>query len=363
MNGGNMGSQGLPAELRTRGFPIVDIIDETMREGMQIERASIPTRLKIELLDRLSATGLRSIVVGSFVSPRWVPQMAQIEELLRAFTPKEGVEYRALALNDKGRERRKAFVPPLSELQGAERHATRVHLSDVFVRRNTNRNQQDEIGRSPSVVERAIAEGATEASIELNAAWGSNWEGAYTLDQRMEMLSRQYDRWDEAGIHVTRVWLGDPMGWNLPTDVRETVTAIVERWPAIRTVHLHLHDTRGLALLSAFIAIEALPETHRLVVDSSLGGVGGCPYCGNGRAAGMIPTEDLVHLLEEMGISTGIDLDALISASHFAERVIGRRLDSQVSRAGPRPHGTRRYAPDLPLIETFAAARHFVAES
>lgn len=359
MRTGDNGAMGPESE--TRGYPTVEVIDETMREGMQIERASIATKDKVRLLDGLSGTGLKTIVVGSFVSPRWVPQMHDIDEILERFTPRPGVSYRALAMNDKGRERRGRHAPPLTEPSGELRHATRVHLSDVFVKRNTNRSQQDEIARWPDVVQRARDEGASRASMEVNAAWGSNWEGTFTLQQRMEMLERQHQLWDDAGAEVTRVWLGDPMGWNLPTEVRDTVAAVTQRWPEIKTVHLHLHDTRGLALLSAFAAMEVLSPCHRLVIDTSIGGIGGCPYCGNGRATGMIPTEDLVHMLEEMGIVTGVDLDRLVGVTHLAERIVGRRLDSHVARAGRRPHGDRRYSLDLPLIETFADARHFVS--
>lgn len=345
---------------RISGLPRIRIIEEVMREGMQIERRSICTREKVELLNKLSRTGLGTIVVGSFVSPRWVPQMADIDEVIANFEPVEGVEYRALALNAKGVERRRRHVPPLTEPGGNERHRLRVHLSDVFVRRNTNRGQADEIAAWDSVVKRAVAEGATTASIEINAAWGSNWEGGFTLADRMEMLARQHRMWDEAGIAVDRVWLGDPMGWNTPWAVAETLREIRARWPGIREFHLHLHDTRGLALTSAYMAMLTLSSEHLLVIDTSLGGIGGCPYCGNGRATGMIATEDYVHLLQELGVDTGVDLDALVDVAQLLERVVGRRLNGRVSQAGPFPRGERAYPLDLPLIETLSDARHFL---
>lgn len=340
-------------------WPRVSLVDETMREGMQIESVDIPLAAKVRLLDALSATGIGDIVVGSFVSPRWVPQMERIEELLAAFTPRPGVRYHALALNRRGVQRRAEFSPPLTLPAGRERHVTRLHLCDVFTRRNTNRGRDDEIAEWPGIVKRAVDEGADAASIGVNAAWGSNWVGPFTVDDRMEMLTRQHRLWDDVGIPVTRLWLGDPMGWNMPDAVAEQVRVAVETWPAVDTVHLHLHNTRGVALVSAYAAMAALEPRHHLVVDSAVGGVGGCPYCGNGRATGMIATEDLVHMWESMGIATGIDLDRLVEVAVLAEEVVGRRLDGHVGHTGPRPGPDRLYPVDLPLVETFEEAQHF----
>jgi hydroxymethylglutaryl-CoA lyase len=340
-------------------FPRVNIVEEAPREGMQIESMCISTRDKIELVNGLAATGLKTIVVGSFVSPKWVPQMSDVEKVIEGIEPVAGVTYRALALNSRGLERQAEYAPPLTLPQGADRHATRVHVCDVFVRRNTNRGQAEEIESWPGIVERARDENATQASISLNAAWGSNWLGLFTLDQRMQLLEDQHRLWDEAGIAVTKVWLGDPMGWNSPTVVAEQISAIRETWPAIRTFHLHLHNTRGLAMTSFYAALTALSSENTLGVDTSVGGIGGCPYCGNGRATGMIPTEDMVQLLEALGISTGVDIDALIEMSHFASRIVGRSLDGHVSRAGPLPTGDRLYPVDMPAIETLEEAQHF----
>lgn len=339
--------------------PSVDIVEEAPREGVQIESRSITTGEKIELINRLSATGLRTIVVGSFVSPRWVPQMADVEDVIRGIRPVSGVRYRALAFNARGRERRDALMPPLSAIPAVERHATRVHLCDTFLRRNVNRRQSDEIAAWGATVQAAVDAGAAEAGFGLNAAWGSNWAGEFDLALRMDMLARQHALWCEAGIPATTVWLGDPMGWNSPNAVAEQVAEIIETWPEVTTIHLHLHDTRGLALTSAYAAFATLGDAHRLVIDTSLGGIGGCPYCGNGRATGMIPTEDFVHLLDRLGKPTGVDLTALIDASTWLERVIGRPLSSRVSHAGPCPGPGARYPVALPLVETFEEAQHF----
>ncbi len=341
---------------KVAGLPQVEIVEEGMREGMQIESADISVERKLELLDALSQTGLRTIVVGSFVSPSWTPQMAHIDELVSRFTPVDGVTYTALALNERGRERMRHF-PLLRDPDEVPR--TLVHLCDVFVRRNTNRSQQAEIDEWPAVVARAVESGATHAGIGINAAWGSNWLGPFDEATRMALLERQYELWTAAGITVDRVWIGDPMGWNLPHHVESQLRAIRQRWPGITRVHLHLHDARGVALLSAYVALRTLGPECTLVLDSSVGGMGGCPYGGHGRMTRMIATEDLVDLLSEMGVDTGIDLDRLIDASILAEDVVGHPLWGHVSKAGPRPRRGRLFAVDLPFIETEAEAQHF----
>ena len=339
-------------------LPTVTLVEEALREGMQIESADIPVEQKIELLDLLSRSGLRNIVVGSFVSPKWVSQMAQIDELAERFEPAPGVTYTALALNAKGRERIAQYAHKFSDGDPTV-GVSRVHLCDVFVQRNTNRTVQDEWDALPQVIADAAARGVVEAEVCVNAAWGSNWVGAFTQDQRMDALSRQIDAWESAGIPVTRVQLGDPMSWNTPKAVREQIALITRTWPQIRRFQLHLHDARGTAMLSAYEAMLQLDGDDELVIDTGLGGMGGCPYCGNGRLTGMIPTEDFVHLLESEGIETGIDLDVLIEAAVLATRMTGHDLWGRVSKAGPRPQGDQVYAMDMPFIETFEQAQHF----
>lgn len=343
--------------MKPTSYPKVEIIEEGMREGMQIESASITVDDKLRLLDALSTTGLKTIVVGSFVSPKWTPQMANVDELVKRFTPEVGVKYTALALNERGRERMSEYVPPLGE--SSEFPRTFVHLCDVFVRRNTNRSQQDEIDAWPDVIERTVAQGATTTGIAINAAWGSNWLGPFDEQYRMAMLERQHDLWTNAGVKVDRVWIGDPMAWNVPDQVASQLQAIKERWPDITKFHLHLHDARGTALVSAYEALRVLDSTDSLTLDTSIGGMGGCPYGGHGRMTRMIPTEDLVDLLNELGIETGINLAALINASLLAEEVVGHPLYGHLAKVGPRPRGEDLYPMDLPFIETEAEAQHF----
>jgi hydroxymethylglutaryl-CoA lyase len=338
-------------------YPRVHLVEECMREGMQIESADISTADKIRLLDALSRTGLPSIVVGSFVSPRYTPQMAAIDEVVAGFTPRPGVAYTGLALNERGRERAAAFTPPLSVR--AEPPMLSSSLSDTFMRRNVNMSREDEIARWPGIVAAARAAGAEAAAIGVNAAFGSNFEGSFTHEQRMEVLRREHALWDEAGIPVTKVMVGDPMSWCQPHLVEELLEAIRAEWPAITYVHLHVHDGRGLALASIYAALRVLDDACELQIETTAGGVGGCPYCGNGRAAGMAATEDVVGMLEAMGIDTGVDLDRLIEAVWLLEEIIGRATPGHVSKAGPLPQGDALYDANLPLVETFEEARHF----
>lgn len=341
-------------------LPRVEIVDESLREGMQIEDASIDPSDKVRLLDALSAAGVPTMVVGSFVSPKWVPQMERVEEVITGFTPREGLTYTALALNARGAERRAALTEPhgpLTQLPDVPRST--IHLCDVFVRRNTNKSQADEVAALPRTIAAAVGRDVTEATVAINAAWGSNWLGEFTLEERLAYAELQYDAWTAAGIPVTTFWIGDPMSWNTPRAMEETIAAFRERWPDVKKYHVHLHDARGTALLSFYQALRGLTSEHTLGVDVAIGGMGGCPYCGNGRATRMIPTEDLVDLLHEEGVETGIDLDLLIEASHIAEEVVGHDLYGKVSKAGPRPRGEQLYAMDMPFVETVHQAQHF----
>ncbi|PEG42830.1 citramalate synthase [Mycolicibacterium agri] len=338
-------------------MPAVAVVEEGMREGLQIENPDISVEDRIRLLDALSDTGLKRIVVGSFVSPKWTPQMAMIDKVVEGFTPRPDVIYTALALNEKGVERRAKYIPPLSLDDGLP--ATNVHLCDVFARRNTNRSREQEIASWPGRIEAAVANGATEAQVGLGAAWGSNWLGGFSHAERMDLLARQVQLWEAAGIAVTKVSLADPMGWNVPHEVEEDLSEIIRRWPSVRTFHLHLHNTRGVAAISIYSALRTLDERHTAIIDASIGGMAGCPYCGNGRAATLTPTEDLVHLLESLGYRTGVDLDRLIDVVVLAEEIVGHPLYGHVSKAGPRPGPDRLYPMDMPFVETLEQAQHF----
>lgn len=339
------------------GYPRIELNEEVMREGMQIESVNISVEEKIELLDALSHTGLNSIMVGSFVSQRYTPQMARVDEIVRGFTPVDGVNYRALALNLKGRERAAAYGDRLSASRlGA---VTLAHLCDTFIRRNANMSQREEMSFWPKIVE-AAQQTQSEGTIGIGAAWGSNFTGPRSLADRQAILRAAHAVWTNAGFPVTAVSFADPMSWCMPDAVEETLLWLIGEWPEITTVHLHLHDARGMALVSFYAALKVLDERHTIILDTTLGGIGGCPYCGNGRATGMAATEDVVHMLAALGIETGVDLDALIRAEWMLERIIGRSTPGRVSKAGPTPRTIASvYDPNLPLVETFEEARHF----
>ena len=343
------------------GYPTVTFKEEAMREGMQIEDAGISVDDKVRLLDALSETGLKHIVVGSFVSPRYTPQMASIDEIMNKFTPKSGVKYTALALNQMGRERAREYCPPLSMGdEGGSWASLSCHMCDIFVRRNANRSQTQEIGTWESTVAKAKDMGITEAGIGVNASWGSNFVGLFSVEDRMAMMGRQHALWDEVGIKVTSIKLGDPMGWNMPHEVKRQLEVIKATWPDINEFSLHLHNSRGMAIVSAYAALDTLGEDDTLHLDGTLGGIGGCPYCGNGRATGMMPTEDAINMMEEMGIDTGVDLDRLIDCVWMLDEILGRTTGGHVAKTGPRPKTLEHwYDPNAPFIETFENARHF----
>ncbi|MDX1382212.1 MAG: citramalate synthase [Thermoanaerobaculia bacterium] len=331
----------------------VTIRDDTMREGLQIESPDIPVAEKLRLLDALGETGARVISIGSFAHPEWTPQMACIEEIAERFVPKPGVTYTAAVFNRRGFERADRFYPKIDVR--SRRLATHVELCDVFARRNYNRSQAQMIAGADETVARAAATGVEAGAVALGNPFGSNFTGPCDLATRLDLLSLLVDKWRGAGIPVTRCSLLDAMGWCMPHEVRETIVAIRERWPEIVDIHCHLHDTRGLAMACYWEALQLGVREF----DTSIGGMGGCPYCGNGRAAGHVPTEDLVHLCHELGIATGYDLSKLIEAVAVAEEVVGHPLWGHVSKAGPRPRGAALYPAEMPFVETLEEAAHF----
>ena len=340
-------------------WPTVNYKEEGMREGMQIEDAHISIDDKIELLDALSETGLKEIVVGSFVSPKWTPQMERIDEIVTRFNPNPDVKYTALALNSRGVERARAYSPPLS-IERDRVPRLSCHLCDVFTRRNTNRTQMQEMERWPQIIAQAQELNIKEAGIGCNASWGSNFLGEFPVDSLMTLFEKQHSMWDEVGINVVSVSMGDPMSHCTPAKVEESITRIKERWPEINHFRLHLHNGRNMAIASAYAAMRTLGPEDTLDLDGTIGGYGGCPYCGNGRATGMAPSEDLLHMMEDMGIETGVDIDKLIEAVWMAERIMGRELYGHVSKAGPRPKRVEQlYDMNMPSVETLEEAKHF----
>ena len=331
----------------------VTITDDTMREGLQIESADIPVSEKLRLLDALGETGAKVISIGSFAHPKWTPSMACIDEIAEQFVPKEGVEYTAAVFNKKGYDRADAYFPKINVRR--RRFGTHVELCDTFARRNYNRTQAQQIAGMDATIAGARAAGAESGGVAIGNPFGSNYEGPFSMEQRMDLLTLMIDHWHNAGFEVTRCSFLEAMGWNLPHQVRETLLAIREKWPEITTFHCHLHNSRGVTIASYYEALELGVSEF----DTSLGGMGGCPYCGNGRAAGHVPTEDFVDLCHEMGIETGYNLDKLLDAAAIAEEVVGHPLWGHVSKAGPRPRDERLYPADMPFVETLEEAAHY----
>jgi hydroxymethylglutaryl-CoA lyase len=331
----------------------VTITDDTMREGLQIESADISVSEKLRLLDALGETGAKTISIGSFAHPKWTPQMACIDEIAERFVPKPGVKYTAAVFNKRGYDRADAYYPKIDIRR--RRFGTHVEMCDTFARRNYNRSQAQQIAGMSASIEAAKAAGAERGAVALGNPFGSNFEGPFDLEARMVLMEVMVNAWHEAGFTVKRCSFVEAMGWNLPHLVRETIEAIRERWPEIEDFHMHLHNQRGQTLASYY---EALMLGAR-EFDTCIGGMGGCPYCGNGRSAGHVPTEDFVDLCHEMGIETGYDLDKLIEAAAVAEEVVGHPLWGHVSKSGPRPRGENLYPRDMPFVETLEEAAHF----
>ncbi|MDE1947510.1 MAG: hypothetical protein KGI35_02745 [Burkholderiales bacterium] len=341
-----------------KAWPTVVYNEEVVREGFGIESVSIPLQSKVDLLEALAQTGLKRLTVGAFVSPRFVPQMACFEELLRAFRPKPGVSYLTFVHNQRARKFAERFAPPLT-LED-EACTFFVDICDVHQRRNMNRSIEQLEATWPEAIADAQSRGVTRARVGIASAWGSNFLGKFSQAWRLEALARQIDALRRAGMEVFEIGLHDSQSWCLPHEMEADLQAIKRRWPEVRHFHLHMHDARGMALPSIYAALRTLDAGDTLLLEGTLGGIGGGQYNGNGGAAGMAATEDLMHMLEGMGIPTGVDLDKLIDCVWMLERIIGRPAFGHVSRAGPRPQAPASwFDPNLPAVESLAAARHF----
>ncbi len=339
-------------------WPTVIYNEEVMREGFGIEDVGIPLETKVAFLDALSETGLARITVGAFVSPRFVPQMADFEALLSRFRPKAGVTYLPFIHNAKARELAARYSPPLT--LEADWCTLFLDICDIHGRRNVNRSISQITAAWPAMVVDAKARGVTRGRVGVASAWGSSFSGKFSQSYRLAALQQQIELLEGAGIEVMEIGLHDSQSWCLPHEVEDDLRAIKTRWPNVRQFHLHVHDARGMALPALYVALRTLDPADTLSIDGTLGGIGGGHYGGNGRASGMAATEDVMHMLEGMGIPTGVDLDTLIDCVWRLERIIGRPAFGHVSRAGPRPRGVaERYDPNMPAVESLDAAKHF----
>jgi hydroxymethylglutaryl-CoA lyase len=302
----------------------IEIFEEGPREGFQIEAGPIATADKIALIDALSATGIRHIQICSFVSPKLVPGWADAEEVAAGFTPQPGVAYNALWFNEAGLKRALAFRDRLSMTGSIS-----LAASEAFSRRNLNRDRAGNIEAMRRQTAAHLAAGISVERVGVMAAFGCNFSGDITPAQVVQTVADGLAIAAEHNQTIRDLSLADTMGWATPLRIERAVGAVRERWPDL-TLRLHLHDTRGLGIANAMAGLRLGVARY----DSTVGGLGGCPFAAHKGAPGNIATEELVLLCEEMGIETGIDADALIEAGHLAERIVGHALPSAALRGG-----------------------------
>ena len=304
----------------------VHLMEVGPRDGLQIEPLTLSVEQKLELLDAIAQAGLREIEVGSFVNPKAVPQMADSEEVFRRLRRHPGVTYRALWLNPRGLDR--AVATPNVDLEGR----LQLTASEAFVRRNTNRSIDETFADLPQWIARYRSAGQETDRLAVMAAFGCNFEGDVPVERVVGLVARAEALLAEHGFPLRHLALADTMGWGMPDRVRRIIGAVRERWPDL-PLKLHLHDTRGTAMANALAALEMGVQEF----DSSIGGLGGCPFAGHKGAAGNICTEDLAYLCEEMGIATGIDLPTLVRAARMAESMLGHPVPGKVMKGGLLP--------------------------
>jgi len=289
----------------------VRIVEVGARDGLQNEKTIVPATTKVELIDRLSATGLRTIEATSFVSPKWVPQLADAAEVFTGIAKRPGVAYPVLVPNLQGYERAREV--------GASEVAIFTAASEAFNRKNINASIDESIERFLPVLERANADGVNVRGY-VSTVLGCPYQGDVPLADVVRVARRLH----ELGCY--EVSLGDTIGIGTPGKARAMLRAVAGEVP-IGALAVHFHDTRGQALANILACI----EEGVAVIDSSVSGTGGCPYAKG--ATGNVASEDVVYMLEGMDIATGIDLPALIATGLWLSEQLGRATSSRVARA------------------------------
>jgi isopropylmalate/homocitrate/citramalate synthase len=291
----------------------VTLCDVGPRDGLQNDAVTLAPAVRAELCDRLAATGLPRIECGSFVNPKVVPQMAGAEEVFGELRRVDGVVYAALALNGRGVERAVAA--------GADEIHLAYPLSDTFCARNQNTTLAEAAAAHEAMI--AAAHGAgVRASVTLGASFGCPFEGPVPEARVLEHVARM------AAAGADEILLADTIGVGVPRQVRALVPAALRTAGGI-PIGLHLHNTRNTGYANADAGIEA----GATLFDASIGGLGGCPFAP--RATGNIATEDLVYLLDGLGVETGVDLGGLIAVAEWLAGILGRELPGQLYKAGP----------------------------
>ena len=302
----------------------VEIHEEGPREGFQIEPGPISSDHKIELIEALAETGLHHIQICSFVSQRIVPGWADADEVVERVRTKPGVDFTALWFNDKGLARALKFRDKL-KLYGS----IALSASEGFSYKNLHRSRAQNMEAMRAQTALHLSNGIPVTRIGVMAAFGCNFQGEVTVDEVLQGLADGFALAEEAGATITDIGLADTMGWAVPPRIERVVGAVRERWPD-QKITLHLHDTRGMGVANAHAGLRMGVSAF----DSTVGGLGGCPFAAHKGAAGNIATEELVLLCEEMGIDTGVDLDRLIEVGRMAERIVGHVLPSELLHAG-----------------------------
>ncbi|MFD0848912.1 hydroxymethylglutaryl-CoA lyase [Sphingosinicella xenopeptidilytica] len=303
--------------------PRVHIHEEGPREGFQIERGPIPTAQKIRLVDALAETGLADIQVTSFVHPGKVPGMADAEAVVAGITPRPGVRFTALWLNQRGLER--AIATGRLHLEGK----LTLYGSDAFLKRNQNRDPEAQRAAQPELIAMYQAHDIPVRTGFVTAAFGCNFEGDVPAERVVRLVDEMRAIARDHGEELSLVGLGDTMAWATPERIRRVVGAVQDANPDV-ALSLHLHDTRGLGLANAYAGLQ-MGVAH---FDAAVAGLGGCPFAAHAGAAGNICTEDFAFMCAEMGIETGIDLEKLIACAVLAEEIVGHPLPGKVKTGG-----------------------------
>ncbi len=302
----------------------VEIHEEGPREGFQIEPGPIGTADKIKLIEALAETGLHHVQACSFVSPRIVPGWADAEAVVEGFNAKPGIHYTGLYFNGNGMDRALAFKDKLT-INGS----ISLTASVGFTKKNLNRTPEENIAAMRRQTELHLSRGIPVNRLGIMAAFGCNYQGDISPATVISTLEDGMKIAEETGAEIEIFSLADTMGWGAPHRIEKVLGEVRNRWPDME-ISLHLHDTRGLAVANAHAALK-MGVRH---FDSTVGGLGGCPFAGQPKAAGNICTEELVLLCEEMGIETGVDLDHLIEVGRMAEDIVGHQLPSELIHAG-----------------------------
>ena len=299
---------GLPA---TRLPGRVRIVEVGARDGLQNEKTIVATAAKIELIDRLSATGLQSIEATSFVSPKWIPQLADAAEVLAGITRLPGVHYPVLVPNLQGYERARAV--------GADEIAIFTAASEAFNQRNINATIDESLARFAPVMERARGDGVRVRGY-VSTVLGCPYQGAVPLADVVRVARALH------AMGCYEVSLGDTIGVGTPGKARDMLRAVAGEVP-IDALAVHFHDTYGQALSN----ILACLEEGVAVVDASVAGTGGCPYARG--ASGNVASEDVVYMLHGLGIRTGVDLPLLAETGRWLAALLGRETGSKAGKA------------------------------